>query len=228
MTFPKWQMHRGYWKSGVRENTMEAFEKAFEQGIDMVEFDVQVSLDGIPHVYHDWTLKRFFHIDKRVTRLKSEELSGLNIPTLFDVLKNKRVPKAVNIEIKSIDLLCLNLTRRVCKVIAGSKTSKKVMISSFNPMVLYWAKRFLPEITRAQIIGDPDALMAPSFRISMALGKPDYINCSYQLIDEKVTRERLLSFGKPLMVWTVNDTQKAKTYLQRGAKSIISDVLPSS
>lgn len=228
MTFPKWQMHRGYWKSGVRENTMEAFEKAFEQGIDMVELDVQISSDGIPHVYHDWTLKRFFHIDKKITRLKSEELSGLNIPRLSEVLKSKRIPKAINIEIKSIDLFCLNLTRKVCKAIVNSKTPKKIMLSSFNPMVLYWARRFLPEITRAQIIGDPKALMASSFHVSLALGKPDYINCSYKLIDHKVTRERLMSFSKPLMIWTVNDPEKAKIYLQRGAKSIISDVLPSS
>lgn len=46
----------------VRENTLASFKGAFQLGFDFVEFDVQLSKDKIPVVYHDFqvaiTLKR--------------------------------------------------------------------------------------------------------------------------------------------------------------------------
>ncbi len=46
--------HRGASGSGV-ENTLESFEKAIELGVDMVEFDVRRTHDGVLIVYHDAT-----------------------------------------------------------------------------------------------------------------------------------------------------------------------------
>ena len=46
----------------IRENTLASFQAAFKFGFDFVEFDVQLSKDKIPVVYHDFqvaiTLKR--------------------------------------------------------------------------------------------------------------------------------------------------------------------------
>ncbi len=46
----------------VSENTLASFKGAFQLGFDFVEFDVQLSKDKIPVVYHDFqvaiTLKR--------------------------------------------------------------------------------------------------------------------------------------------------------------------------
>jgi glycerophosphocholine phosphodiesterase GPCPD1 len=46
----------------VRENTLASFKGAFQLGFDFVEFDVQLSKDKIPVVYHDFqvaiTLRR--------------------------------------------------------------------------------------------------------------------------------------------------------------------------
>lgn len=47
--------HRG--AAGLRpENTLAAFSKALEIGVDVVELDVHLSADGVPVVYHDFTL----------------------------------------------------------------------------------------------------------------------------------------------------------------------------
>jgi glycerophosphoryl diester phosphodiesterase len=46
----------------IRENTLASFQGAFQLGFDFVEFDVQLSKDKVPVVYHDFqvaiTLKR--------------------------------------------------------------------------------------------------------------------------------------------------------------------------
>ena len=93
MAFPSWQMHRGYWRKGVRENTMAAFEAAAEAQCEMVELDVQISRDGIPHVFHDFDLKRFFHIEQKLARTSSVDLDALNVPKLSEVLRNQNVPR---------------------------------------------------------------------------------------------------------------------------------------
>ena len=49
--------HRGY-SGEYPENTMLAFQKAFETGCDGVELDVQLSKDGIPVIMHDEAVDR--------------------------------------------------------------------------------------------------------------------------------------------------------------------------
>jgi glycerophosphoryl diester phosphodiesterase len=44
--------HRGSW-SQHRENTLDAFVAAYQEGADMVELDVWLSADGIAVVHHD-------------------------------------------------------------------------------------------------------------------------------------------------------------------------------
>ncbi|MBZ0251997.1 MAG: hypothetical protein K8I02_01540, partial [Candidatus Methylomirabilis sp.] len=49
--------HRG--ASGeCPENTLAAFGRALEIGVDMVEFDVHLSRDGVPVVIHDDDVRR--------------------------------------------------------------------------------------------------------------------------------------------------------------------------
>ncbi|TMW51425.1 hypothetical protein DOY81_003492 [Sarcophaga bullata] len=54
--------HRGCGKSFwfqndiLRESTIDSFRLAFKHGADMVEFDVQLTKDGVPVIYHDFQL----------------------------------------------------------------------------------------------------------------------------------------------------------------------------
>ncbi|WP_028883373.1 glycerophosphodiester phosphodiesterase family protein [Teredinibacter turnerae] len=59
MSKPDWKTvgHRGY-PSRFPENTLPGFIAAIEAGVEAVEFDIQMSRDGIPVVFHDDTLER--------------------------------------------------------------------------------------------------------------------------------------------------------------------------
>lgn len=52
----------------VRENTIASLKTAAQHGADFVEFDVQLSKDRVPIVYHDYqvciSLKRKKHIEE--------------------------------------------------------------------------------------------------------------------------------------------------------------------
>ncbi len=226
MSFPNWQLHRGYWQGGIRENTLSAFIEAKNQGCQMVEMDVQLNKDGVPHVFHDYDLKKFFHIDKKIKQISSDDLNALNVPTLSTILKSREIPQYLNIELKSLEIWARRLPYKVCDLVAKYEREEDVMISSFNPMCLYWARKALPEVKRGLLIGHPDALFDWKFGVSVALARPDYINAHYKLVDNEKARKKLLKYGRPLMVWTVNDYEKAEAYLGRGASSIISDNPP--
>ncbi len=48
--------HRGF-SARYPENTLLAFEKAAQLGVDMVELDIAISADGVPMLYHDDALE---------------------------------------------------------------------------------------------------------------------------------------------------------------------------
>lgn len=106
--------HRG--ASGSRfENTMKAFKKAYEQGADGIELDVQLSEDGVPFVVHDPELSRVAGVRMPISKMTSAELlkvrvgrkycrlftGGHRIPTLMEaVLFCQTHGMALNVELK--------------------------------------------------------------------------------------------------------------------------------
>ncbi|WP_051330968.1 glycerophosphodiester phosphodiesterase family protein [Aneurinibacillus terranovensis] len=91
--------HRG-WSGRAPENTLAAIKKAiYHPAIDGIEIDVQMSLDGVPVVIHDYTLERTttgtgYVGSYTLTELKkldagtwfSSSFAGETIPTLEEVL----------------------------------------------------------------------------------------------------------------------------------------------
>lgn len=70
--------HRGWHKIHV-ENTLEAFRAAYDAGCHMVEFDVQLSRDGVPVVFHDDDCRRLAGDARNVFDLTWKELQGLTL-----------------------------------------------------------------------------------------------------------------------------------------------------
>ena len=97
------------------ENSMAAFQKAVEAGYG-IEMDVQLSKDGVPVVFHDFTLKRICGQEGKVCDYTWQELesfrlcnSGERIPRFEDVLNEVRgrVPLIVELKVERVDLsLC--------------------------------------------------------------------------------------------------------------------------
>ena len=117
LEIPKWQVHRGYWKGGLRENTLQSFIAAKRLGAKMVELDVQLSRDKVSVVFHDWHLKKFFHVDALVEKTSWDDLRALNVASLEQVLRSEDVPEYLNIEIKSLDFYPFRAVKNVEQLI---------------------------------------------------------------------------------------------------------------
>lgn len=73
--------HRGN-AAEFRENSLEAIQSAIDLGCRYVEFDVQMSSDGVPHVLHDHNLSRLWGKDRDAFDTSSAALSEYGIPRL--------------------------------------------------------------------------------------------------------------------------------------------------
>ena len=108
--------HRG-WSEKYPENTMIAFEKAVELGVDQLETDIRMTKDGELVLLHDGKVDRTTNGTGKVCDMtlaevrnldagswKGEEFAGCQIPTLSEFLEFlQQYPEmTVDIEIKDI------------------------------------------------------------------------------------------------------------------------------
>jgi glycerophosphoryl diester phosphodiesterase len=99
---PKFQSHRGYHAEGAQENTLASLTEAFERGAQMCEFDVQLTAEHIPVLFHDADLTNFTTEKKPLSAFSLNELRArFPITTLQEALDSPSVPKYFNIELKT-------------------------------------------------------------------------------------------------------------------------------
>ena len=155
--------HRGLHdnRSNAPENSMAAFRKAVEAGYG-IECDVQLTKDGVPVIFHDFTLERVArhadgsgNVQGKVIDYTYEELmqfklldSTERIPRFEDFLKlvDGRVPLIIELKIELKDL-------SVCPQVSALLENYRGVycIESFNPLGVYWYRKNHPEVLRGQL-----------------------------------------------------------------------------
>jgi glycerophosphoryl diester phosphodiesterase len=218
---PDYQIHRGYCRDGLQENTLESFREAARLGYSMIELDVQLSKDEIPIVYHDSNLNRLAHRSERVQDLTKEELKTYtNAPSLEEVLTDPKVPTYINIEIKSRSARDQRVSIKVAELVKKLQVQDRVIVSSFNPISLRILWKLVPNIPRALLATNDET--DPDSRIYLRkfwLGGYAHAH----MLNSKLLK-RLSERKIPVAAWTVNDQDTASLLKNRGVVSIITDL----
>lgn len=182
--------HRGFHgdKNIAPENSMAAFKLAIDNNYG-IEFDIQLTKDNVPVVFHDDNLKRVCGIDKNVNDYDYEEIkeftlydSKEKIPHLKDFLAliDGKVPLIVELKGESSDT-------SIASVVAPylDKYNGIYCIESFNPYLVLWFKKNRPNFIRGQLTTHFDGKDRP-FKIKIRdfilqnlmlnfMTKPDFI-----------------------------------------------------
>lgn len=151
--------HRGY-SGKYPENTLLAFEKAIEAGVDGIELDVQFSKDGHMVVIHDESVDRTTDGKGWVKDLTLDELKSLDasasftgkygivrIPTLEEVLTLvKDYDIITNIELKTGVFEYEGLEEAVAECVRKYNLCDKVIMSSFNHFSVMRMRKAAPEL----------------------------------------------------------------------------------
>lgn len=223
--------HRGA-SAYAPENTLAAFQRAFEMGADGIELDVSLTRDGVPVVLHDDTVDRTTNGHGAINQLtlaQAQQLDASNrmdayrgekIPTLEEVLRAVSARGLVNIEIKSRALRADGVEMAVLAAIENTR-APRVLISSFNPLALYRMKGLDPRVPRA-------LLYAPNLPIHLRrawlrpLAQPTALHPHYSMVTRDFV-EWAHRAGYHVNTWTVDDEAAARRLMECGVDAIITN-----
>lgn len=195
--------HRGF-SALYPENTLLAFSKALEAGVDGIETDLRLSRDGHAMIFHDDTLKRMTGHKAAVESLTLAELKALNIgaaqsiPTLEELLRLTSSKATLILEIKYVD----STFKKLCDVIENRIKDKLdwVEVSCFDDKVLEYMHHLNPHIRLHKLIDKPSVIEDKEF-------EKRYHYVSYFDIDVRlkacVVQHGLLEKYK-VIFWTVD------------------------
>lgn len=227
-SLPKLQAHRGHWLPSGKQNSLESLSEAKRQKYQMAEFDVQITKDGVPVLFHDFDLIRSLQKNIAIAELNYTDLKKLiSIPTLTEVLLSSDRPEFLNVEIKSRQFDSPLIEEKIAEVIRKTKTTEQVIFSSFNHWSLIKMKMILPQVPRASLITseaeDWNWFYLNQMWLS-SLVEPSLVHAYHEMLDQDLV-QLFHSKGLKVAAWTVNDLNRAKLLRSWGVDSIISDTI---
>ncbi len=226
--------HRGF-SGQYPENTLLAFTKALERGVDIIEFDVRETSDGALVVIHDSRLDRTTDGGGPVNQHRLSELKRLNaaywrgphdtgtrtavpaceagIPTLEETLTALAGRVGLNIQVYTDHRASLEQIVRLY-LDHDLRASGFLMLRTFSEGALVRARS--PDV--AICIGEDRANLPRHLAFGV-----DYIQPTRNCLTERYVRD-LMESGIPANVFFANDTGTMSSLLQQGIPGIMTDV----
>ncbi len=224
--------HRGA-RAHAPENTLPAFQTAFDMDADGIELDVHMSKDGRLVVIHDYTLERTTNSRGSVADFTAAELArldagshyspafaGVGVPTL-DAALNLAAGRGVNIEIKSTDPFGGPEVDAVAALIRDRDLYDTVIVSSFNPITLI-KMRWMDRRVRLGLLYSADLPIYLRQAWTSPMIQPEALHPEHTMIDAAYM-EAARRMGVAVNTWTVNDPDEARRLAQLGVDMIITD-----
>ena len=232
-TLPSLIAHRGA-RDSAPENTVAAIRDAVRQGAVWVEIDVMLTRDGAPVVIHDDALDRTTDGHGPVAAATLAEIRALDagswfaprfagerVPTLAEALETILALRlGLNLEIKP----CLGFAVETAQSVLAElmrfwpADGPGLLLSSFEPECLAAARRLVPACPRGLLMEDvadgwadlAERLDAATLHVS-----------DFRLRAEEL--EALRATGRPVLVYTVNEPERARALFEHGAAAIFTD-----
>lgn len=209
--------HRG--GSGLfMENTMTAFRKVQELGVDAIEVDVHLTKDGELIVIHDPDLNRLAGIDRLVSEMTYDEVmavelsGGEHIPDFKSVVKEVKVPLVI--ELKSPDTL-----EALTRIFHDNPAyiSRCVVISFFHETLKALKEAYPDLVTGALLVGFP----ADPLQVAKSCNS-DILSFHFEGLNRGYV-EKCHNGGVLVSVWTPNTSEEIAGVIKAGVDSIASD-----
>ena len=225
---PRWFAHRGG-GSLAPENTLAGIRLAASLGYKAVEFDVMLSADGTPVLIHDETLERTTNGRGHVCATPDARLFAL------DAGQGERIPRFVdavalciklgllaNVEIKPATGHDVATAEAVSRLTADLWRGAAVqpLLSSFSLEALEVARDLAPGISRGVLFEKPPVDWHAQLHRLRAVS----LHCDAGLLSDVVLAEAR-AHDVPVLCYTVNAPEQAKTLFGRGVSSLFTDRL---
>jgi glycerophosphoryl diester phosphodiesterase len=222
--------HRGF-SALYPENSLLAFQKAAEMGVDGIELDVHLSRDGQVVVAHDEKLDRVAGRREHIQDLTAAELAqveirggslderGQTVPTLeqyFRLVKDKTL--FTNIELKNSLVHYKGLEQEVLELVEVYGLQEKVLFSSFNHHSLAKVLKLAPRMRCACLVAYG---MERGGEYAKTRGF-SFINPNYLSLDDEVIQE-IHAAGVGIQAWTVDEPAAIRYLCQKNIFGVITN-----
>jgi glycerophosphoryl diester phosphodiesterase len=240
--------HRGA-SALAPENTLASFKQAIEDGAEGIEFDIQLSKDLVPMVFHDEDLKRIAESDKLVTELDSNELRKIDVGSWFNKLypekalesfTNERISTLsetlkylkdfkglIYIELKGERVTDIEgFSKAVCDVIKNSSLLPQIIVKSFNLDILPLIKKYCPDVRTAALFSPTVMILLRKEKrlISIATElETDGLSLHFSLATKKLMRKAKRRDLK-VAIWTADNPR----WVKRGVKLEIDHIITNN
>lgn len=239
--------HRGA-SAVAPENTLVAFERAFADGADGIEFDVRLARDDVPVVIHDATLRRTAARDESIAQLSSSELSEIDVGTWFNLRRpdgaraeyaEARVPTLAQVfELYGagdsrlyVEMKCDGnegdaLAAEVARLVREHSFYDRVVVESFALASIAEIKRLNARIRTAALFEPGLSRPWPSMRkmIEQALSCGADEIALHRMLATRRTVEEARRRGMEAVVWTVDSPSWIERAIKYGISAVITNV----
>ncbi len=222
------------------ENTQAAFQNAIKLGVDMIEIDVEQTIDSVVVVIHDSKVDRTTNGTGSVDSLSYSYIKTLDAGTWFDkkyenekVLTLDETLQLINgqvillIEIKNGSELYPGIEQRTVDAIEKFNAHSWVIVQSFNKKAIERVRLLDKGIETYYVIGrdfkqyykelrskfDQDPSIRPNF---------NGIAVNYNMLSA-ASVDSLKHVGLGVFTWTVDEPEEMKKMIDMGVDGIITD-----
>ncbi|MFJ7916302.1 MULTISPECIES: glycerophosphoryl diester phosphodiesterase membrane domain-containing protein [unclassified Lysinibacillus] len=215
--------HRGYTEGNV-ENTISGLVSAASAGADLIEVDIQQTVDGQFVVFHDRTLRRLTGKNGVISNMTLGELKTLTIhangfndkiSSLDDFIE---IAKALNvsllIELKVHGKETEDVLPKLVEKLKAYKVLDTYYVQSSDPQMMSQLKKLAPNlrvgIVYALNIGPMDETV-------------DFISLEEAWVTDQLISEMKQQKIK-LFVWTLNKDQSLHDFIRKNVNGVITDL----
>ena len=229
--------HRGASRDAP-ENTIPAFQLAWEQGADAIEGDFHLSKDGEIVCFHDADTKRVAGTQLVVRQSTLAELkqldvgathgvafNGTRIPTIAEVFATIPQGKKIFIEVKCGAEIIPTLLNEIDQ---SGLTQEQIVVISFNKQVIQQLKIKAPQYKASwlcsfnkQETGEITPALATVLKTLKQI-QADGLSSNTAVPASVI--EAVSQQGYEWHVWTINDLKTARRMQALGVLSITTDV----
>lgn len=224
--------HRG--ASGYApENTMAAFQKAVDHGMDYIELDIHLSKDDQLVIIHDDKVNRTTNGSGYVRNFTLEELKELDagskfnasfkgekIITLEELLDTMLHQIGIIIEIKEPEANT-GIEQILADLIEQYNNTNNVIIQSVNFESMKKMHELLPKIPVAVLVSRTEHPLS-SQQLDDIADYATYVNYNIRYLRSRDVAE-IHKRDKKVMAWTIRDPRKMQKALNLGVDGIITD-----
>ena len=212
------------------ENSLAGIAASEAAGAYAAETDVQRTLDGYYVINHDDSFQRLAGVKRTPPTMNLLEIKGLvlvdpnfpattySVPTLGEMLDACRGKEKLFIELKGITA-DQKTADDVVRIVREKDMVSEVVIISLSYRVINYVETHYPEYETGVLF-------------FAGVGNLSKLNCDILLLEEEsVSNARIAEIhaaGKQIGVWTVNDTEGFRRFLDSAVDYIITDDLETA